>query len=144
MQRITAVAAVVLAVLALGGFWFAARQNTTTLVPAQLVRYAPLDANQVEFSWRMDPYDDQLNEPGTCVFRAQDKSKIDVGYVYIPLPMERTMAEYRMNTLALASTVELLGCEIGELSEGIAEPVFRPGRIPPAQQAPGYAPDPVD
>ena len=70
----------------------------------------------------------------TCVIRAQDDRRIDVGYatVTVPAETEQTVIDYRLRTIAPAATVEVLGCS-ADGTTGLTPPQFPPGVVPPAQ-----------
>jgi len=70
----------------------------------------------------------------TCVLRAQDSRRIDVGYATVVIPPGdgEVALDYSLRTLAPAYTAELLGCS----SEGVPNvppPQFPPGVVPPEQ-----------
>jgi hypothetical protein len=70
----------------------------------------------------------------TCILRAQDEHRIDVGYATLVLPPgdDRIVADYALRTLAPAYTAELLGCGI-DGPPSVPPPQFPPGVVPPAQ-----------
>lgn len=70
----------------------------------------------------------------TCVIRAQDKSRADVGYADISIPpgASTLRIDYELRTLAPAYVVELLGCSVG-LAANVRQPQFPPGVVPPDQ-----------
>lgn len=70
----------------------------------------------------------------TCVIRAQDKSRADVGYADITIaPGAATLLiDYELRILAPAYVVELLGCSVG-LAANVQQPQFPPGVVPPDQ-----------
>lgn len=71
--------------------------------------------------------------PITCVLRAQDQSRADVGYATIPVTLTDgyTQVHYPLRTLAQAYVVELLGCDHD--TTRIQGPQFPPGIAPPSQ-----------
>jgi Domain of unknown function (DUF4307) len=76
----------------------------------------------------------QAADTVTCVVRAQDKSRADVGYA--PITIEPGAATvrvvYELRTLAPAYVLELLGCSIGPTAN-VIQPQFPPGVVPPDQ-----------
>jgi len=77
-----------------------------------------------------------------CVVRAQDRTKVDVGYATVPVPPGETYGQPRMSlrTNATAYSVELLGCGVDSAPRDITPPQFPPGVVPPAQIPPAVAP----
>lgn len=74
----------------------------------------------------------------TCVIRAQDAKRIDVGYALEELPPksegDADIHEFSLATLAPAATIEVLGCGTpGEIR--VPPPQFPPGVVPPEQPA---------
>lgn len=67
----------------------------------------------------------------TCVLRAQDKSRADVGYA--PITIEpgsaNVQVDYELRTIAPAYIVELLGCSIGPTAS-VQGPQFPPESSP--------------
>lgn len=74
------------------------------------------------------------SENVTCVIRAQDKSRADVGYAPITIaPGAATVRiDYELRTLAPAYVLELLGCSVGPTAD-VRGPQFPPGVVPPDQ-----------
>jgi Domain of unknown function (DUF4307) len=70
----------------------------------------------------------------TCVIRAQDRTRADVGYANVTLPsaLEPTTVTYRLHTIVPAYVVEVLGCAVGQAPR-VTGPQFPPGVVPPAQ-----------
>lgn len=71
-------------------------------------------------------------ETAYCVVRAQDSSRVDVGYAVVEVPAGPGYAQttYALRTIAPAYVVELLGCG----------PDNPPARVPPEQFPPGVVP----
>lgn len=69
-----------------------------------------------------------------CTLRAQDKTRVDVGYAEVTVPAgdAAVEVEYDLATLMPAFVVELLGCAIEE-SPQVPAPQFPPGVVPPSQ-----------
>ena len=115
-------------------------------VGAMVFVYVGVSGNPVES--RLVAWDDvapdrvditiSVNRPAdaevTCVLRAQDENRIDVGYATVVLPPgEATvLLDYSMRTLAPAYTAELLGCSI-DGPPTVSPPQFPPGVVPPEQ-----------
>ena len=72
--------------------------------------------------------------PVTCVLRAQDFNRVDVGYATIEVPVGGTQVElpYSLRTLAPATITELLGCS-EDGTPRVTPPQFPPGVVAPAQ-----------
>ena len=70
----------------------------------------------------------------TCVLRAQDANRIDLGYATVVLPPGEAelFVDYSLRTIAPAYTAELLGCAI-DGPPAVPPPQFPPGVVPPAQ-----------
>jgi hypothetical protein len=76
----------------------------------------------------------RTNEPLTCVIRAQDRSRADVGYATLVVRPtgEATTVRYALATIAPAYVVEVLGCS-AEGPPRVIEPQFPPRVVPPSQ-----------
>lgn len=72
--------------------------------------------------------------PVTCVVRAQDRTRADVGYARVQVDSvdEVTTVRYALATLAPAYVVEVLGCSADGLQR-IIGPQFPPRVVPPPQ-----------
>lgn len=76
----------------------------------------------------------------TCVLRAQDRHRVDLGYATVELPAsaagssETQIMDFALATLAPAYTVEVLGCADGD-GPRVPGPQFPPGVVPPDQPA---------
>lgn len=70
----------------------------------------------------------------TCVIRAQDSRRIDLGYAVVDIPAGEggVLVDYPLATLTDAYTVELLGCAV-DAEPGVSPPQFPPGVVPPEQ-----------
>lgn len=70
----------------------------------------------------------------TCVLRAQDEQRVDVGYATVEIPRGTTYEQltYPLRTLAPAYIAEVLGCAAGG-SPNVIGPQFPPGVVPPPQ-----------
>jgi hypothetical protein len=81
----------------------------------------------------------EVNKPAglatTCVLRAQDGDRVDVGYssVELPAPPGYAQQTYRMRVLGPASVVEILACGPTGEPLRVPPPVFPPGVVPPEQ-----------
>ena len=104
----------------------------------RLVTWSVLGPDRVDITYQVQPDPDASV---TCVLRAQDENRIDVGYASVAIPPQRTdaavISTYPLRTLAPAYTVELLGCASGETPR-VPPPQFPPGVVPPEQP---YSPD---
>ena len=110
------------------GFGITSSSTTTRLV--QWDAKAP-DHVDITFQATTD-----TQRPLTCVVRAQDKNRIDLGYATVTIPADPTgrvvTKTYPLRTLAPAYTAELLGCQAGEAPR-VPGPQFPPGVVPPDQ-----------
>ena len=70
----------------------------------------------------------------TCVLRAQDGDRVDVGYAVVDIPVgeDSVQLTYALRTLAPAYNVELLGCSADGAPQ-VPPPQFPPGVVPPEQ-----------
>jgi hypothetical protein len=104
----------------------------------RLITWAVVGPDRVDITFQVQPDPDA---PVTCVLRAQDENRIDVGYASVAIPPQSTdaavISTYPLRTLAPAYTVELLGCAAGETPR-VPPPQFPPGVVPPEQP---YSPD---
>jgi hypothetical protein len=73
--------------------------------------------------------------PVTCVVRAQDSKRIDLGYAEVSVPegTDYRLVEYSLRTLAPAYTVEVLTCKAAGEALRVPGPQFPPGIAPPEQ-----------
>jgi len=80
-------------------------------------------------------------EPVTCVIRAQDRTRADVGYatVVVNPTAEVTTVRYALATIAPAYVVEVLGCS-ADGPPRVIEPQFPPRVVPPDQP---WSPEPT-
>lgn len=76
----------------------------------------------------------RTTEPLTCVIRAQDRTRADVGYAKVAVApiAEVTTVRYALATIAPAYVVEVLGCSADGV-ERIIGPQFPPRVVPPDQ-----------
>jgi hypothetical protein len=104
---------------------------------SRLLSWDDVAADRVDITFEVDRQD---GAEVTCVLRAQDRNRIDVGYAIVTIPAgeARLRVEYALRTLAPAYTAELLGCAVGGLPT-TPPPQFPPGVVPPEQpfEAPG-------
>lgn len=97
----------------------------------RLVAWDVQGADRVEVTFSVNKPEDASV---TCVLRAQDENRIDLGYALVEVAPGSTdaLVTYPMRTLAPAFTVELLGCGI-DAAPNVAPPQFPPGVVPPEQ-----------
>ncbi len=76
----------------------------------------------------------RTTEPLTCVIRAQDRTRADVGYATVAVAptAEVTTVRYALATIAPAYVVEVLGCSADAVTR-IIGPQFPPRVVPPDQ-----------
>lgn len=128
------------------GTWIAASVLIAAFAAALVFVAVGVTGNPIEFrlvAWAVAGPDRvdvtfSVNRPAdadvTCVLRAQDANRIDLGYAVVPIPSGTSdeLITYPLRTLAPAFTVELLGCSV-EGPPGVAPPQFPPGVVPPDQ-----------
>ncbi len=125
---IASAAAIVVFVGALVFVWLNVRGNP---IEFRLVAWEVQAPDHVEVTISIDrPADTEV----TCVIRAQDANRIDLGYATVAIPpgSPDVLLDYSLRTLAPAFTVELLGCSV-EGVPGVPPPQFPPGVVPPEQ-----------
>lgn len=128
------------------GAWIAAGALAVGFIAALVFVGLNVGGNPIEFrlvSWDVQTpehvqvtisVDRPADAEVTCVIRAQDANRIDLGYatVVIPPGSAGVLLDYPLRTLAPAFTVELLGCSV-EGVPGVPPPQFPPGVVPPEQ-----------
>jgi len=127
----TWIAATVLVIAFVGALAFVAVGVTGNPIEFRLVSWSVAGPDRVDITFSVNrPADADV----TCVLRAQDDNRIDLGYAVAEIPAGRTdeLITYPMRTVAPAFTVELLGCSVDGLP-GVAPPQFPPGVVPPEQ-----------
>jgi hypothetical protein len=104
---------------------------TSNSIDARLVTWDDVAADRVDMTIQVRRNGD---EAVTCVLRAQDQKRTDVGYATVDIPPGRAevVVDYALRTLAPAYTAELLGCASGA-PPAVPPPQFPPGVVPPAQ-----------
>jgi hypothetical protein len=104
--------------------------------PTRLIQWKVVGPDRVDITFQAstDPQQDV-----TCVLRAQDSKRIDLGYAVVTIPAtsekDVVISTYPLRTLAPAYTAELLGCEVGGRPR-VPGPQFPPGVVPPDQPYP--------
>ena len=127
----TWIAAVVLVAAFIAALAFVATGVTGNPIEFRLVSWSVVGPDRVDVTISVSrPADSAV----TCVLRAQDENRIDLGYVVTELPAgtANELITYPMRTLAPAFAVELLGCSVDGIP-GVAPPQFPPGVVPPEQ-----------
>lgn len=124
-----ATAALVLAFV--GAMVFVGLNVTGNPIEDRLVAWEVQGPDHVEVTFSVNKPQDAAV---TCVIRAQDENRIDLGYALVDVAPGSTdaLVTYPLRTLAPAFTVELLGCGIGG-APNVAPPQFPPGVVPPEQ-----------
>lgn len=125
---VLAIGTVSLFVLALSWVWLGIRGNQ---IDSQLLAWNDSQPGRVSMTFTVKK---QGNTPARCVLRAQDRSRVDVGYATVDIPAapEQIEITYELAVLAPAFLAEVLGCSV-EGPPQVAEPQFPPGVAPPAQ-----------
>jgi hypothetical protein len=105
---------------------------TGSAVQARLISWDAAAPDHVSVTFEIERRDPAAEVD--CVVRAQDQSRIDVGYATVVIPggTAQVSTTYALRTLAPAYTTELLGCAVGEAPR-VPPPQFPPGVVPPAQ-----------
>lgn len=125
------IAAVILVLAFLGAMVVVFVGVTGNPIESRLVRWDDVAADRVDITISVNrPAEAQV----TCVLRAQDANRIDLGYATVVIPPgdATVLLDYSMRTLAPAYTAELLGCSV-EGPPNVSPPQFPPGVVPPAQ-----------
>lgn len=100
-------------------------------VDSNLLTYTVVSAERIDVT-----FDVRTGNPGdvTCVLRAQDESRADVGYAIVPLSVTDGYEQvtYSLRTIAPGYIIEVLGCAVGT-EPAVPGPQFPAGVIPPEQ-----------
>lgn len=122
---------------------WAALSSVNPVIDGRLQAFEVLSDTAVRTSFLVRT-DTDMTEPGTCVVRAQDRQRIDVGYALVSVASTEgrdVVIDYTLTTRKPAHIVELLGCGTGDgIPAGVPGPQFPPGVRAPDQIAPGRAP----
>jgi hypothetical protein len=104
---------------------------TRNSVESRLLSWKDVGADRVDVAFEVRR---SADDDVTCVVRAQDEDRVDVGYASVAIPPgdERVRVDYSLRTLAPAYAVELLGCTAGR-PPSVPPPQFPPGVVPPDQ-----------
>ena len=125
------IAVTVIVVAFVGALAFVTLGVTDNPVQSRLIAWDDVAADRVDMTIQVRrPEADEV----TCVLRAQDVNRIDVGYAEVVLPAgdPQVLLDYSLRTIAPAYTAELLGCAVGG-PPSVPPPQFPPGVVPPAQ-----------
>jgi hypothetical protein len=129
--RWIAVGVIVVAFAAILGF--VAMGVTSNPTATRLLSWKVVDADHVTITFQVEP---DANATVTCLLRAQDAHRIDLGYATTTVPptpdQDMVLRTYQLRTLAPAYTAELLGCEAGKTPR-VPGPQFPPGVVAPDQ-----------
>ena len=104
---------------------------TRSVLEPRLIAWDDVASDHVDITFEVRrPATDDV----TCVLRAQDENRVDVGYATVRVPPgdERVRVDYSLRTLAPAYTAELLGCATGG-PPSVPPPQFPPGVVAPDQ-----------
>lgn len=141
-RRVTAFIAA-LAVALAGYLWWAFFVGANPPVTAQLLTYNITSESTVSIIFETTTRPG-LQGPFTCVIRAQDDQRIDVGYALYdvrPTNGAKRTNQWTLTTRKPAQFVEVLACGQGrERPAQAPAPQFPPGVKAPEQVAPGRAP----
>lgn len=110
---------------------FVTTRITSNPIEFRLVSWEVVSSDRVDVVFSVSKPEDATV---TCVVRAQDSNRIDLGYatVVIEPGSAGELVTYPLRTLAPAFTVELLGCSV-DGPPGVAPPQFPPGVVLPEQ-----------
>lgn len=125
------IAVTVILVAFVGTLVFVTFGLTGNPVQSRLIAWDDVAADRVDMTIQVRrPETDDV----TCVLRAQDINRIDVGYAEVAIPAgePQVLLDYSLRTIAPAYTAELLGCAVGG-PPSVPPPQFPPGVVPPAQ-----------
>lgn len=106
-------------------------------VETRLVSWEVKSENTVEVTWTLYQRDDL---PVVCTLKAQDSDQFDVGFALFKAKDTASVPQFthQLSTLDAAFAVLTPVCEMDE--SRLLGPHFRPGLLPPAQDAPLFAP----
>jgi len=129
--RWIAVGVIVIVFVAILGF--VAKGVMSNPTATRLLAWKAVGSDHVTITFQVEP---DATQEVTCVLRAQDSHRIDLGYAtttIAPTPgKDMVLRTYNLRTLAPAYTAELLGCEAGQTPR-VPGPQFPPGVVPPTQ-----------
>lgn len=141
-RRLTAVVAILATALA-GYLWWAFFVGRNPAVNATLLTYDITSESTVSIVFETTTRPG-LQGPFTCVIRAQDNQRIDVGYALYdvrPTNGDKRTNVWTLTTRKPAQFVEVLACGQGrERPADAPAPQFPPGVKAPEQVTPGRAP----
>ena len=112
------------------GLVFAAMMLGRGSVQSKLLTWKVVGPDRVDVQFEVRSTTD---EPVSCVLRAQDSQRADLGYATVPITFTDGYAQltYPLHTLATAYTAEVLGCDVG--TPRVPGPQFPAGVAPPSQ-----------
>jgi hypothetical protein len=107
---------------------FVAFQVTRPGVDFELIAWKVVAPDRTDVTFRVHA---KTDEPVTCVVRAQDASRADVGYAIVPVtPVDGSASvTYSLHTAIGSYTAEVLGCG----DDPVPGPQFPQGVVPPSQ-----------
>lgn len=107
---------------------FVAFQVTRPGVDFELISWDVITPDHTDVTFRVHAPND---EPVTCVVRAQDSSRADVGYATVPVvPIDGSATvTYSLHTAIGSYTAEVLGCG----DDRVPDSQFPQGVVPPSQ-----------
>lgn len=135
-------AGIVLVLLALAVGAWRGWQLSIPDVSYRLLAFDVVSPRQVDVTFEVEL---PPGQPGTCVLRAQDANRHDVGYASVRVgapadePRNRVAGTYPLATRAEAVIAEVLGCASGAAVPAVEAPQFPPGTSNPSQ-APSLSP----
>lgn len=142
-DRRTTVVVATLATALAGYLWWAFFVGANAPVTATLLTYEITSASAVNVVFETTTRAG-LSGPFTCVIRAQDAQRIDVGYALYDVRASngaKRTNEWTLTTRKAAQFVEVLACAPGrERPAAAPAPQFPPGVKAPDQVSPGRAP----
>ncbi len=106
-------------------------------VETRLISWDAKSINEVQISWTVYQAD---NQPVYCILKAQDSDQFDVGFAIFKARQTKSIPQFThtLKTNVEAFAVITPACALEP--EALLGSHFRPGLLPPAQDAPLFAP----
>lgn len=111
------------------------RQNSD--VETRLISWQVKSETAVSITWTVYQAE---NLPVVCTLKAQDSDQFDVGFAIFKATNTTSISKFTQNLKTYSGAYAVLTptCELNE--NRLLGPHFRPGLLPPAQEAPLFAP----
>lgn len=126
-----------LAILVFGLLFLQINSGKQSDIETRLISWDAKSPTSVEISWTVYQSD---NQPVVCVLKAQDANQFDVGFALFRAKNTGQVAQYTHTLQTWKNSYAVLNpvCEIDE--SRLLGTHFQPGLLPPAQNAPLFAP----